>query len=660
MKPIHLQTMIAIKLAILLAAGFVFINIFTVTREQNRFIDTKHSESRLLSLAVARNLEYMESKRLTLAPEGAETLTDVFNASEVDAATIVDDRHRILYASGADSDMQSGMTSYAARSVQNSTQTTDFYGTAWGVFRPRKSHMIISIPILGENGKVLASVSTAFDLGVFYAVQRREHLMLGGYGLVGILLLTLLGTWGIGAGIVTPVRNLIKGVNHYQSGTSIDASVVGRNREFHQLIAALNGLLERIFEERSPEKDDEAAGDDVQQVATATDRIAEKPKRIKVSCGGCGKGYTIAEDRLPDKERVIVACPSCRNRITIDRKKPSASGQLNDSPPLPPETASPSPATAGSNVSSIQRPPTELSAAADYTFIDEGPADPAAADQLRKKILQNTAYLPPMPQVVYKARQVFADPDSNFRNISEILEMDQAIASRVLKMANSAYYGMQGQVSSIHQASVLLGIRTLGELITVAGAAEMLEKKLTGYDFSSGLLWRHSLAVANSAEMIAGKIMPEIKDDAFFAGLIHDAGKLMLDPFILEKRDAVAHFLENHEKTFLAVERHVLGVDHAQVSYDLCRQWNIPDVQAVAIQYHHDPAASVDNPLAYILHLSDWIAMSAGFGADFQALMHRMDPNTMDILALTKEDTEEIMGRVKNYVTSVAKDMQEG
>ncbi|MDY6904232.1 MAG: HDOD domain-containing protein [Thermodesulfobacteriota bacterium] len=651
----HLKTIIAMQTAILLMAGFLFIDFFILAGNQRRFVAARQSESWMLSLFVARSLEYNNRNMLAIAPSVAERLGSVFESAGIHATVIMDHQGRLIYVDSSDSELKSRLVIFAKQGIEAGAETTERFGSTWGVFLPAKRYLAINSPITGTNGDVQASVSSVIDLRQFYAAQRRGQVTLILVALAIVVVLTLAGAYAMNRRLADPLQMLIREVDRQKPGERVTTPTGRPFAELIQLVDVFNRLLSRIEKENLKGAAPSPSPLPPPQTVDTVERPVEEKvveekvveEKIRVTCDGCGKSYRIAASKLGGRASVVIPCPACSHKIKVVR---------NTSPDAE-KNSPPSPAPQASTPSKERKKPADP---ADYTFIDERFVAPADGEALRRKILESSTYLPPMPQVVYKARQVFASPDSSFKDISETLEMDQAIASRVLRMANSAYYGMQGQVSSIHQASVLLGIRTLGELITVAGAAQLLEKKLNGYDFSSGLLWRHSLAVAHSAEKIAEKIAPEIKDDAFFAGLIHDAGKLVLDPYMLEQKEAVENFLEYKEKTFLAAERQVLGLDHAQVGYDLCLQWNIPDVQAGGIKYHHNPVESDDNTLAYILHMSDWIAMAAGFGADFQALMHQMDSQAMDILGLAKEDTDDIQEKVKAYVASVSKEMQAG
>ena len=125
-----------------------------------------------------------------------------------------------------------------------------------------------------------------------------------------------------------------------------------------------------------------------------------------------------------------------------------------------------------------------------------------------------------MPNIILKAREIMEDPGSSLKDLAGVIEHDQAIVARVLALANSSYYGLSGLVSSIQHASILLGQKTLGELITIAASSKLLSKQLKGYRLHPGDLWKHSLAVALGSKIIAEKINAECIEDAFIAPII--------------------------------------------------------------------------------------------------------------------------------------------
>jgi HD-like signal output (HDOD) protein len=249
-----------------------------------------------------------------------------------------------------------------------------------------------------------------------------------------------------------------------------------------------------------------------------------------------------------------------------------------------------------------------------------------------------------------------SNPKANFKDLAIVIVTDQAIASKVLKLANSAYYGLSGRVSSIQHASVVLGQKTLAELLTLACTAKLMSHRLEGYGLKAGELWQHSLAVAFGSRLIANEKNPVLADDAFSAGLIHDAGKLVLDKHINERRQAIEQFMADGQESFLTAEKYILGFDHAELASEVCKKWKVPEHLTGSINYHHAPSLAKDNALGYIIHVADAIAMMSELGAGIDASSYQIDDKATEYLDLQEEDINKIMGQV---VTSVQRTMEE-
>ncbi|MBW1706553.1 MAG: HDOD domain-containing protein [Deltaproteobacteria bacterium] len=272
------------------------------------------------------------------------------------------------------------------------------------------------------------------------------------------------------------------------------------------------------------------------------------------------------------------------------------------------------------------------------------------AEELRTRIMRTLDDLPPMHEVVMKAQEIMADPDSDMEDLVSIIETDQSIAVRILKLINSAYYGIRGNVSSIRQACSLLGLQTLREVIVTAGASRVLEKKLKGYEFGAGELWLHSIATGFCSRILAERKNPELVSDAYVGGLLHDAGKIILDQYVLERKDAFKDFMKDETKTVLDAERRILGFDHAEIASDMCRKWNIPENVTLAIQYHHYPSHSDENELAYIVHTADYLVRLSGLGYEADDLMHDVEEGALEFLGFKQENFSAIIFQVLEYV----------
>jgi len=281
---------------------------------------------------------------------------------------------------------------------------------------------------------------------------------------------------------------------------------------------------------------------------------------------------------------------------------------------------------------------------------------PLVNKSLKSDILQAVDNLPPMPQIMHRAREIMEDPASSLKDLSKLIETDQALAIKVLRIANSAYYHQIKKVTSIQDAVVVLGIRGLGELITIACASSLLGSSLKGYDLPAKSLWRHSIGVAFGSKVIAKKRYPALANDAFSAGLIHDAGKLILDKYIYERKEVFREFMSDGQQTFLSAEKEVLGFEHAEIAAKVCEKWNFPKSISVAIRYHHHPSKLRGNKMAYIVNVSDQITTWTGM--DIDGITLEISDNSMEILGIQVNEIELIMDEISGYVNQVVDEME--
>jgi len=332
-------------------------------------------------------------------------------------------------------------------------------------------------------------------------------------------------------------------------------------------------------------------------------------------------------------KKVAFPCPNCKEKIKLDlRIKPAADETIQIKQPVPEESDT---------------------------------ENQTGSEELKAKILRRLGDLPAMPQVVLKAREIMADANSGVKDVVKVLETDQAITTKILRTANSAYYGMAGKISTIQHASVVLGYKTISELITLASSSGLLDRTLEGYGLGSGDLWRHSLSVGMGSRIIGGRRNPELAETSFSAGLIHDAGKLVLDDYVKERKEDFEEFMEHGRETFMSAEQHIFGFNHAEFGFDVCRHWSIPDEISTAIKYHHTPSKSDKNELAYIIYAADAIvnigdamAKMGDMGADLEAMMYMIDDRAMKFLGIEGPDVETIMDEIQESVSRMAGEVE--
>jgi predicted Zn finger-like uncharacterized protein len=356
---------------------------------------------------------------------------------------------------------------------------------------------------------------------------------------------------------------------------------------------------------------------------------------MRVECPECRTVIAVSNDLIVTGKRALeFKCSKCKADILIQLSLSAATKQDD-----------------------LFAPPADDSLTRLVSPVAETEED-AETLSLKSKILRGLVEMPPMPNIILKAREIIEDPHSSLKDLSAVIEHDQAIVARVLALANSAYYGLSGLVSSIQHASILLGQKTLSEMITIAASSRLLSKKLKGYELDPGDLWEHSLAVALGSRIIARMKNPEQAEDAFIAGLLHDGGKIILDPYILERKKEFKKLLKKGEHEFVEAEKEILGFDHAEVMSRAARFWRYPETQSIAIRYHHYPLHSGHNELAFIVHLADYAAKKAGFNSGNMAPSPELNPQILNHFGFQKKELNTVIAKITEDVDKLVTEFQ--
>ena len=178
------------------------------------------------------------------------------------------------------------------------------------------------------------------------------------------------------------------------------------------------------------------------------------------------------------------------------------------------------------------------------------------------QLIQEASNIPPIPRAAQKALELLRDPESNTADLAGILSTDQILAAHMLRRANSAYYGMDSQVVTMQQAIIVLGMNLIQELIMTYAVAAQLNEPVPGYELQRGELWHHALGTAIGAKLISKRWHLQLDEQAYFAGLLCDIGKLIFGKHLQEID------LTNSQwdgLSFLEIERASFGIDHARL-----------------------------------------------------------------------------------------------
>ncbi len=234
------------------------------------------------------------------------------------------------------------------------------------------------------------------------------------------------------------------------------------------------------------------------------------------------------------------------------------------------------------------------------------------ASALLKKIVALTGDLPTIPYTAQLVLQKLANPEVSVKKLEEIILQDPSLSARILKLANSPFYGRPRTIKTITEATVVIGLNTLKSLVIASAVREFLKN----FGLVEKLLWEHSLSVAFIARHLATKRRLKNPEELFLGGLLHDIGKIILQIKATERMTTVIETLYSGETAdSIKLELEVFGFTHAHVGQLVARKWQFAYEIEEAIGYHHWPARAKLNPtMCYIINLANHIAHKLGIG----------------------------------------------
>jgi putative nucleotidyltransferase with HDIG domain len=193
-----------------------------------------------------------------------------------------------------------------------------------------------------------------------------------------------------------------------------------------------------------------------------------------------------------------------------------------------------------------------------------------------------------MPQAAVKLRSLFKEDYVPIVDITNILRQDPGLSANVLRLANSAHFGVSSKVGSLKQAVMLLGVKRFEQITISACMNKTMDKTVEGYNLSPGELWLHSIAVSTTAEALAKFIKIADTNDVFAPALLHDMGKLILGKFVKNEKKPIESLVANGY-SMVEAEYKILGTDHAEIGALILGKWSFPDEIINAVRWHHDP-----------------------------------------------------------------------
>jgi len=261
--------------------------------------------------------------------------------------------------------------------------------------------------------------------------------------------------------------------------------------------------------------------------------------------------------------------------------------------------------------------------------------------------------LPAMPATAARLLPLLSDPAADTRRIEEILRYDPGLTADLLKLTNSAYFGLPARVGSVRQAVLLLGWKRLLRLVMTLSVSGLMREPLAGYDLPRGGLWRHSVAVSVAADRLIAHLDIPGGDAVFTAALLHDVGKLVLGRFVREELGRIEALVAKG-LSFDVAETVVLGVNHAAVGGKVLEAWSLPPDLVRAVRLHHEPESCEGSCL-----VSDIVHVANAVGGRLEAEARGAAPpeasaEALERLGLDPAGLEEVARQTRGELERLA------
>jgi putative nucleotidyltransferase with HDIG domain len=259
--------------------------------------------------------------------------------------------------------------------------------------------------------------------------------------------------------------------------------------------------------------------------------------------------------------------------------------------------------------------------------------------------------MPSLPTTVTKVLEICNNPRTSPSDLNRVISLDPVLMGRVLKLINSAYYGLSNQITSLVRAIIILGINTVKNLALSTAVLDKLGKDKQFRALNMEGFWRHSLGVASCARLIARRrnIDPRKLEEYFAAGLLHDLGKIPLNNVLAEDYLATMSLSDREKIPLIEAERRCLDIDHSEVGSMIAAAWKLDRGIADAIRFHHNPElceAGNGLDVLYTIIVADYYVNREEIGFSGNRYPQKPGQEIFQSLGLTKETMEEIAEEV--------------
>jgi HD-like signal output (HDOD) protein len=282
-----------------------------------------------------------------------------------------------------------------------------------------------------------------------------------------------------------------------------------------------------------------------------------------------------------------------------------------------------------------------------------GAAEPAKvlSPELQKQLSRVTE-LASLPEITAKIVEVVDNPRATAVDMHAIVRNDPALATKILKVVNSAFYGLPSQVASLDRAIVLLGLSTVKNIALAMSLARLVRGEPFTAQFGPRDLWRHSIAVGVCACALAKSARSLHAEEYFAAGLVHDMGLLVTGQLFAGKLKTVIERMLAGAEDFCAVERELIGANHESIGLALATKWRFPPGLRYAVGYHHDPEGLQPEfrKIVSLIQVADTVCAGMEHGFYLTARRQEVTPELLAAAQLSRTAVEEVAGELPGKI----------
>lgn len=251
-------------------------------------------------------------------------------------------------------------------------------------------------------------------------------------------------------------------------------------------------------------------------------------------------------------------------------------------------------------------------------------------------VLKEIKSLEPLPQVAMRVMQLAREEDVIPRELVAVIQTDAGITAKVLKLCNSALFGFQREIASLHEAGNLLGVSTLVNLVLTSCASRYFRDYGRNAQATGKSRWEESVSNAIASSMVAGMAGVD-RPRAYTAGLLMNVGHLVMDRFAPEKIEDLRAVIREGA-TRIEAEQEIIGMDHAEIGGRLAHRWDFPDLMVDTIRSHHEPrVAECDPHLASCAHLGEMFTQAVDMGEGLDGMAYPLRQSALRICGLDRD-----------------------